>query len=229
MNLYKLSLTGLMTLMPFISFAGGMIDDPLLGYFKADKLEWRDSDEGDLFVWEFDAWIGKDLNKLWIKSVGESLDGNIESNEIDVLYSKAVSPFWDLQMGLRHEFEPKPTQDWLGIGFMGVAPYLFEIDTSIFINEDSVFNARIDAEYEYLFSQKLVLVPNLEMSLYSDDDNDRGIVSGLSSAELGVRLHYEFKREISPYIGINFEKKFGNSVVEESSESQLVLGLSFWF
>jgi len=228
MKINTFPLACLLAVASFPAIAGGISDDPLLMYFKADKLEWRDSDEGDLLVWELDAWIGKDLDKLWIKSAGESLDGETESNEIEVLYSKAISPFWDLQMGLRHEFRPKPATDWLGVGFMGIAPYLFEVDTSLFINEDSQINARLDIDYEYMFSQKLVLISNLELSLYSEDDNAREIVSGLSSAELGFRLHYELKREFSPYIGVNFENKYGNSVVEESSETQLVLGLSFW-
>jgi copper resistance protein B len=228
MKIITFLLACLMAVTSFSSSADGVSDDPLLMYFKADKLEWRDSDEGDLLVWELDAWIGKDLNKLWIKSRGEHLDSDTERSEIDILYSRAISPFWDLQVGLRHEFRPKPSQDWLGFGFKGIAPYLFEVDANIFVNDDSQINARLEIEYEYMLSQKLVLVPNLELSIYSDNDNDREITSGLSLAELGLRLHYEIKREFSPYIGINFEKKFGNSEVEESSESQLVLGLSFW-
>lgn len=229
MNLKKIYLAGLLAMAPLASYAGGISDDPLLTMVKADKLEYRDSDEGNLLVWEFDAWVGKDLNKFWLKVTGESLDGEVESNEVDLLYSRAIAPFWDIQMGLRHEFKPEPTEDWVGIGFMGVAPYLFEVDANIFINEDSVVNARLDAEYEYMFTQKVVLVPNIELSLYSDDDNARGIVSGLASAELGLRLHYEIKREFSPYIGLNYEKQFGNSVIEASSATQLVAGLSFWF
>lgn len=229
MKLQTLTITFLMATSPFNSYAMGIPDDPLLTMIKADKLEYRDSDEGNLLVWEFDAWAGKDLNKFWLKFSGESVDGHVESNEVDLLYSKAISPFWDIQMGLRHEFKPEPADSWIGIGFMGLAPYLFEIDTNIFINEDSIINARLDAEYEYMITQKTVLIPNLEMSLYSDDDNARGLVSGLASAELGVRLHYEFRRELSPYIGINYEKKYGNSVIEESNETQLVAGLSFWF
>jgi copper resistance protein B len=209
--------------------AGMGADDPLLFYLKADKLEVRDTDEGSLQVWELDAWLGYDLDKLWIKSSGERHKGEVESNEIDILYSRAISPFWDLQMGLRHEFRPKPAEDSIGIGVMGVAPYLFEIDANVFVNEDGDLNARLDAEYEYLFTQRLVLVPNLELDFNSADDNIRGVVSGLSTMELGLRLHYEIKREFSPYIGINYEKKFGNSVVPKSSETQLLAGLSFWF
>lgn len=230
MKILTLTLAFTLALTSGLLQAAGMgSDDPLLTYVKADKLERRDTDEGNLLVWEFDAWIGRDLNKLWIKSSGEKHKGEIESNELDLLYSKAVSAFWDMQIGVRHEFRPKPAEDWVGIGVMGVAPYMFEVDANVFINDDSVVNARIDAEYEYLFTQKLILVPNLELSLYSDDDNARGIVSGLALAELGLRLHYEIIREFSPYIGINYEKKYGNSVIPESSETQWLAGLSFWF
>lgn len=228
MNLKKLSLAGLMAVAPFTAFAGGA-DDPLLTMVRGDTLEWRDSDEGNLMVWEIDAWVGKDLNKLWIKSSGESVDGAVESNEVDILYSKAIAPFWDLQMGIRHEFKPEPTDDWVGIGVMGLAPYLFDVDANVFINKDSLVNVRFSAEYEYLFTQRVVLIPSFEMSVYSDDDNARGIVSGIASTELGVRLQYQIKREFAPYIGINFDKKFGNSVIDASSETQLLAGVSFWF
>ena len=221
--------------LPVATFAGGLSDDPLLTYFKADKFELRDTNEGSAFVWEIDAWLGKDLNKLWVKSGGERVSGETESNEIDLLYSMGVSSFWDFQIGLRHEFKPDSSENSLGVGFMGVAPYLFEVDASLFVNDDDLFNARLDVEYEYMFSQRLVLIPNLEMNLYSDDDETRGIGSGLSNVELGLRLHYEIIREISPYIGINYEKNFGDSADfisdagEEVSDTQVVAGVSFWF
>ena len=229
-NLTILPLACLLSMTTTLASAAGMgADDPLLTYVKADKLEVRDSDEGNLLVWELDAWLGKDLNKFWVKSSGERINSEIESHEIDLLYSKAITAFWDLQMGIRHEFKPTPSQDWVGIGLMGVAPYLFEVDVNAFINDDSLLNVRLDAEYEYMFTQKVVLIPNLELSLYSDDDLARGIKSGLASLELGARLHYEIRREFSPYLGINFEKQFGDSNIPASSETQLVAGISFWF
>lgn len=221
--------------LPVSSFAAGTSDDPLLTYFKADQFELRDTNGGSVFVWEFDAWLGKDLNKFWIKSEGERIKGETESSEIDLLYSIGVSSYWDFQLGLRHEFKPDSSENSLGVGFLGTAPYLFEVDASLFVNEDDLFNARLEVEYEYLFSQQLVLIPNLEMSLYSDEDEARGIGSGLSNVELGLRLHYEFIREISPYIGINYEKKFGDSADfisdagEDVSDTQLLAGVSFWF
>jgi len=221
--------------LPVAAFAAGSSDDPLLTYLKADKFELRDTNDGSIFVWEVDAWLGKDLNKFWVKTEGERANGKTDSSEIDLLYSMGVSTFWDFQMGLRHEFKPDSSENSVGVGFMGVAPYLFDVDASLFVNNDNLFNARISIEYEYLFSQQLVLIPNLDMNLYSDNDETRGIGSGLSNIELGLRLHYEIIREISPYIGINYEKKFGKSADFLSnaggnvSDTQLVAGVSFWF
>jgi copper resistance protein B len=237
MNLkIKLKVAALiMVTLPASSFAAGSSDDPLLTYFKVDQFELRDANEGTAFVWELDAWLGKDLSKFWIKSEGERVSGETESSEIELLYSIGVSSYWDFQLGLRHEFKPDSSDNSLGAGFQGVAPYLFEIDASLFVNDDDLFNARVEVEYEYLFSQKLVLIPNLEVSLYSDNDEARGIGSGLSNVELGLRLHYEFRREVSPYIGINYEKKFGDSADylsdagEDVSDTQLLAGVSFWF
>lgn len=224
-----------MAMLPVSSFAAGLDDDPLLTYFKADEFEWRDTNDGTSFAWELDAWMGKDLSKFWVKSAGERIDGETDVNETELLYSIGVSSFWDLQLGLRHESTPNSSDNSLGAGFLGTAPYQFEVDTSLFVNDDDLFNARVEIEYEYLFSQKLVLIPKLEVSLYSDDNVARGIGSGLSDVELGFRLHYELIREFAPYIGINYEKKFGNSADflsaagQEVSDTQVVAGVSFWF
>ena len=224
-----------MAILPVSSFAAVLDDDPTLSYFKADEFEWRDADQDTSFVWEFDAWVGKDLTKLWIKSSGERVGGETEVSEIELLYSLGVSTYWDLQLGMRRESKPDLSRNSIGAGFQGTTPYLFEVEASLFVNNDDLFNARFEVEYEYLFSQRLVLIPNLELSLYSDDDVARGIGAGLSDVELGIRLQYEVIREFAPYIGINYEKKFGKSADflsaagEEVSDTQILVGVSFWF
>ncbi|MFT5657433.1 MAG: copper resistance protein B [Gammaproteobacteria bacterium] len=225
----------ILAMLPAGSFAAELSDDPILTFFKADQLELRDTNAGTALVWEVDAWLGQDLNKFWVKSSGERVNGETESSEIDLLYGKAILPFWDVQFGLRHELKPDSSENSLGVGLLGLAPYLFEVDANVFVNDDDLFNARISAEYEYLFSQKLILIPNFEMSLYSDDDVPRGIGTGLSNAEIGLRLHYQPIREISPYIGINYERKFGKTADlssaegESTNDTQLLTGVSFWF
>ena len=61
------------------SVSAAMEDDPILYMLKADKFEARDTDDGTVTAWEGYLWVGKDLNKLWIKSEGEHDSGDTES------------------------------------------------------------------------------------------------------------------------------------------------------
>jgi copper resistance protein B len=215
--------------------AGGMEDDPLLFKLMVDQLEWRDADGGDLWAWEADAWIGKDLNKLWLKTEGERAGSETEGAEIQALYSRAVAPYWDLQIGWRHDLRPRPERDWLAVGFKGLAPYWFEVDATLFAGGNGQVAARLQGEYELMLTQRWVLSPELELNVHGKDDEETGVGSGLSDLELGLRLRYEIRREFAPYIGINWEKKFGNTAdfAEEGGEAtddlQFVVGIRAWF
>ena len=210
-------------------------DDPLLFMFMADKLEWRDADEGDLWVWDADAWLGKDLNKLWFKTEGEYTDSNTESAFAELFYSRAVATYWDLQVGWRHDFRPEPDRDWFAVGFKGLAPYFFETDATLYAGGNGAVAGRIDAEYEILFTQRLILAPEVELDFYSKDDPERGIGSGFSTLELGLRLRYEIRRQFGPYIGVNWEKRLGGTADfareegESTSDVQFLAGIRAWF
>jgi len=210
-------------------------DDPVLTKVMIDQLETRDVGGDNEFVWDIQGWVGKDLTKFWIKSEGERSSGETEEAEVQFLYSRALSTYWDLQAGIRHDFEPSPSRDWLAIGFMGLAPYFFEIDTALFIGESGRTALRFEAEYELLFTQRVILTPEIEVNFYGQDDVDIGIGSGLSDLEVGLRLRYEIRREFAPYIGVNWSKLFGNTADfariagEKSSETQLVIGFRAWF
>ena len=210
-------------------------DDPLLYKVMIDKLEVRAADGPDPLLLDADAWIGYDLNKFWFKTEVEVVDGRTEEAEVQFLYSRAIAPFWDFQAGWRHDIKPQPKRDFLALGFKGLAPYLFEVDAGLFIGESGQVGARLDVEYEYLFTQKLILSPEIEMNFYSKDDEEVGIGSGLSDMELGVRLRYEITREFAPYIGVNWTKKFGQTADyardedEETSDVQFVVGFRAWF
>jgi len=216
------------------AFAGGK-DDPLLYMVMIDKVEVRNTDGPNPLVLEADAWVGYDLNKFWFKTEVERVDGETEEAEVQFLYSRAIAPFWDFQTGWRRDIKPEPERDFLALGFKGLAPYLFEVDAGIFIGQSGQVGARLDAEYEYMFTQKLILSPEIEMNLYSKDDKEVGIGSGLSDMELGLRLRYEIKREFAPYLGVNWTKQFGQTAdlaraeSEDTSDVQIVAGLRAWF
>lgn len=223
----------------YLSAAGDALaeapDDPLLTMVIVDELEYRDADDGDLLAWNAQVWIGKDLRKLWIKTEGERSGGSTEDAELQFLYSKSIARYWDFQVGVRQDFKPSPNRTWAAIGFQGLAPYFFEIDTALFIGDSGRTALRMEAEYELLFTQRLILTPNIEVNIYGKKDPEIGLGSGLSDLEVGLRLRYEIRREFAPYIGVNWSKLFGgtadfaDAAGQESSDLQLVIGLRAWF
>ena len=216
-------------------YAVGMEDDPLLTLVKIDQLEKTDIGDDNDTAWQAQAWIGKDLNKIWFKTEGEIVDSHVEKAEIQLLYSRAIAPFWDAQIGWRHDIKPTPDRDWLTIGVQGLAPYFFETDVALFIGEKGNIGLRTQFEYEFLLTQKWILSPEIEANFFSKNDSDVSLGSGLSDVNVGLRLRYEIKREFAPYIGVEWTKSYGNTADymaaagEDSSVLQWVLGLRAWF
>ena len=210
-------------------------DDPVLAKVMIDQLEVRSTDGPDPWVLDAQAWIGQDLNKLWFKTEVEKVGSETEEAELQALYSRAIAPYWDFQVGWRHDFKPDPSRDWLAVGFEGLAPYWFEVDAAVFIGGNSQVAARIEAEYEWMFTQQWVLSPELEVNIHSEDDESTGVGSGVSDLELGLRLRYEVRREFAPYIGVNWTKLFGNTADfareegEDTDDFQVVVGVRAWF
>jgi len=214
------------------AYAAGMIDDPVLTMIKIDQLEVGDDDNS---AWDAQAWLGKDLSKLWFKTEGELNNSDVEKAEVQLLYSRAIAPYWDAQIGWRHDIKPDPNRNWLALGVQGLAPYFFETDVALFVGEDGNINLRGQLEYELMLSQKWVLSPEVEVNIFSKNDAGVGIGSGLSEISAGLRLRYEIKREFAPYIGVEWGKRFGQTAdfaqQEGKSDSSVswLAGLRFWF
>jgi copper resistance protein B len=210
-------------------------DDPIVTKLMIDQFEKRYMDDEKPVVLEGDISIGKDLNKFKLKFDIEQVDGETHERELQALYSRAVHPYWDFQVGVRQDQKTDPKREWLVLGFEGVAPYWFEMDTALFINEDDQVNLRVNAEYEWMITQKWVLSPEIEANFYSKNDQVEGIGSGLSDSQIGLRLRYEIKREFAPYIGINWTKKYGDTADyaeadgKDTSDTHFVAGIRAWF
>jgi copper resistance protein B len=210
-----------------------MEDDPVLTKFMLDQLEIHDAEDNPV-TWEAEAWIGKDLNKFWLKTEGERVNGENEELEVQALYSRAIAPYWDIQAGLRKDFKPQG-REWGVVGLKGLAPYFFETDIALFAGDNGRTAARIQGEYELLLTQKTILTPEIELNLYGKDDPEMRIGSGLSDISIGLRLRHEFKREFAPYIGVEWTKKFGDTADfartdgNEVSDTQFVTGIRAWF
>lgn len=215
---------------------GHTVHDDSIHYFALfNRLEAWNAEPGTGFAWEGEGWVGTDINRLWLRSEGERVDGMTESADLEVLYGRATARWWDVVAGVRQDFEPGGSQTSAAFGVIGVAPYKFEVSATAYIGESGQTSARLEAEYEILLTNRLILQPVVEVSLFGQDDEYRGLGSGLSSIEAGLRLRYEIRREFAPYIGLNWEKSFGNTAdfarvrSEAVEDSQLVIGLRAWF
>lgn len=202
----------------------------------ADRLEFRDSDDENGVTWDAQGWFGTDLNKLWIKSEGDysSTRSDLEDAELEFLWSRAVTPFFDFQLGLRHDFEPDGLTHAV-IGMQGLAPYWFEVDAAAYLSEDGDVTAGIEAEYEWLLTQRLILQWRGELQAAASDIPQRQLSAGLTSVDLGFRLRYEIIREFAPYLGFEYSKALGGTadLVEagggDNDDFALIAGIRFWF
>ena len=199
------------------------------------RLEAWDADPGSGQAWEGRAWFGGDLRRLWLRSEGERIGGSTHGADLEVLYGQATGPWWDLLAGLRHDFSPGPSRTWAAIGVQGLAPYKFEVSATAYVGSGghTAFNAEV--EYELLFTSRLILQPLLEVELHGRDDPQRGIGSGLSTMEAGLRLRYEVTRQFAPYLGLVHERSFGGTADlrrlhdEPVRDTRWVAGLRVWF
>jgi copper resistance protein B len=207
-------------------------------YWKAliDRLEMGYSDDIDTYVWDAQGWYGGDFDRLWIKTEGEGEQGKSpESAELQALFSRKFSPYWDWQLGVRYDFRPNPSRTQAVIGLQGLIPYKFEWDSALFVSEEGDVTARLEAEYDLRITQRLILQPRVEVNAAASDVPDLGLGSGINNSELGIRLRYEIRRELAPYIGISWEKLYGDtadiaeSEGEDTSKTFFVVGLRAWF
>ncbi|MDO1559546.1 copper resistance protein B [Brevundimonas sp. 2R-24] len=201
-----------------------------------DRLEVSYGDGSDGYAWEADAWYGSDYNRLWFKTEGEGEFGHdIEAAEIQLLWSRPVTPFFDLQAGVRHDIEPDTGPAHLVLGIQGLAPYWFEVDAAAFLSDEGDLTARFEAEYDARITNQLILQPHAELELSAGDIVEREIGGGLSSVELGLRLRYQFVPEFAPYVGVSYERSFGGTADyarargDEVAAWRVLVGLRTWF
>lgn len=212
----------------------GMDDTDALGAVRFDQLEWRQIDNVDALLWDAQGWYGNDYNKLWIKSEGERVRGDVEASN-EVLWDRLFTRWWNMQAGVRHDIGEGPSRTWAAFGIQGLAPHWFELEATAYVGEEGRTALRVTGEYELLLTQRLILQPKLEFNLYSKSDVANGIGSGLSDSELGLRLRYEFRREFAPYIGLAWTRFYGNTAEvaraanHDTNEVQWLAGIRWWF
>ena len=210
-------------------------DSGINSFFLLDQLEYQDADEGSTLAWDASGWVGGDINRLWVRSEGERTNGVTEDAELQLLYGRSVSPWWDVVAGVRQDFKPESPQTWAAFGIQGMALYDFEAEATAFIGENGQTAARLEGEYDILLTNRLILQPTAEANFYGKNDPERGVGSGLANTEVGLRLRYEIVRQFAPYIGVTWSRSYGNTadfIRDEGgdvNEARFVAGIRMWF
>ena len=191
-------------------------DSAIYRYSLLDITEFQGArDAPDAFRWDVFGWRGGDVHRFWWKSEGRIATATSEGSEFEAqaLYGKLLSPYFDLQAGVRVDQRIRegsdPTRVYAVIGLQGLSPYRFDIEPSLFVSHKGQVSARLTASLDLLLSQRLILQPRLETNLAVQDDEEIGIAAGWNDAELGVRVRYEIRREFAPYVGLTWKESFG--------------------
>lgn len=212
-----------------------LADEMSFGMLLVERLELAHTRDNTTGAYDLMARYGRDYDRVVLKAEGEADDGRLVHARTELLWGHAVAAYWDSQLGVRYDSGVGPDRSWLAFGVQGLAPYWFEIDATAYVGDEGRSALRLAAEYELLFTQKLVLQPRIEANFYGKRDIERALGSGLSDLVAGIRLRYEIRREFAPYVGVEWAGKFGGTADfaraagEDTRETRVVAGLRFWF
>jgi copper resistance protein B len=177
-----------------------------------EELEAGFDDDGETYSWHAQGWYGGDIHRFWWKSEGEGgFENELEDAELQLLYSRAITPYFDLQAGVRQSYLEGENRTDLVFGVQGLAPYWFEVGAAAFVSSEGDVTARAEAEYDLRLTQKLILQPSAELNLAAQDIPDLDLSAGFTSAEVGLRLRYEFSRRFAPYVGVEWTSALGQT------------------
>lgn len=180
-----------------------------------EEFEYRYSeDDEELGVWDTDFFYGTDNFKArWLSSGEYAIEGrSYEKVENQLVGQIPISKFFDAKAGIRFDTPEGPDRTYAVLGFAGLAPQWFEIDTNFYVSKDGDTSADLDAEYELLLTNYWILTASLDATVAFSEDREIGVGKGLVSTETGLRLSYDLiGRAFSPYIGIVHERKYGST------------------
>ncbi len=215
---------------------------PLIyGQVLFDRIEYIFSGKSRKNIeYEITSWYGGDYRRVWLELEGEHSLKNSEGEfeKFDVLYGKLISPFWDIRAGIGYTGDygdGSSNRKMFLVGLKGLAPYFFEIDTNLRITTKGEVYGDFEAEYDMLFTQRLILQPRIDTTFSFSKIEELGIGTGINNIKIGFRLRYEFKREFAPYVGINWLKLFGQTKEFAKTEGKstdsldVFFGLRMWF
>ena len=193
------------------------------------------------YRWDVEGWYGGDYNRLWFKSEGQQDTAFKPDYDMDfqLLYGRFLGKYYDFQVGGRMEtqsFRGSNVTRGLGvIGLQGIVPYNYEFESALFIAQNGAVSARLSYTKDFLLTQRLILQGRFQTNLAIQRVEEFTTGSGLNNLEFGMRLRYEFHRKLAPYVGLSFDRSFGETATlvrrqgGDPSQIRLLVGVRMWF
>lgn len=212
-----------------------MGDEDILASISVDRLEMANVRDNLSMTYDWQAWLGKDYDRLVVRAEGEIDQGHFKNARNEILWGHAFTSYWDTQVGVRIDSGLGHDRLWAAFGVQGFAPYWLYIEATAYVGEEGRTAFRLESEYDLRITQKLILQPRVELNFYSQRDDSRLVSSGLSNYEAGLRLRYEITRKIAPYIGVEWSEVLGTAANimkkqnNNADETRFVAGVHFWF
>jgi copper resistance protein B len=213
------------------------IADEVVSHLLFTQLEDRTDGRDNELRWEGETWIGTDMNRLWIKSEGVFQDGSMSDGDHEVLYDRPIPRvrYFDAQAGVRADLDSGPHRFWSAIGIEGLAPNFFEFEPTVYFRDEGHIAGKVEASYDLRITQRLVAQPQLELNFYSKRDPARGLGTGLADLDTAIRLRYEIRRKLAPYVGFAYTDQYGSTAGysrragEAVANPRFVFGLRTWY
>jgi copper resistance protein B len=214
---------------PASPFGMAMHDERIYSHALFDELEGRFGSSDIPFRWDGQAWVGTDTNRLWIKTEGFVVHGAVQDGQNELLYDRPISPYFDLQGGVRYDLDSLAGRGWAAIGIEGLAPQFFQISATLYASDAGHFAAKFVGSYDEWLTQRLILQPLVELNLYTRADLARDVGAGLSDLDAGLRLRYEITRKFAPYLGAVYQRTYGPAPeTDRTGAWRLALGVRAW-
>jgi copper resistance protein B len=211
-------------------------DNQIYMHVLFNQLEDRTSGSGNALRWDGEAWIGTDMNRLWLKSEGFLKSGAMSDGDQEALYDRPIPRmrYFDAQVGVREDLDSGPHRTWGAVGIQGLAPNFFQFQPTLYFRDGGNVAGRLAGSYDLRITQRIVVQPQAELNFYSKSDPRRGTGSGLSDLDTGIRVRYEISRKFAPYVGFAYAGKYGDSKTyarragETVDSSTFVFGIRVW-
>ncbi|RZA15538.1 MAG: copper resistance protein B [Proteobacteria bacterium] len=188
-------------------------------------------DEKPAGQFEGELWYGTSFEKWLLRSEGEIFDHKISESENELLWAHAIAPYWDAVAGLRYDAGESTGQGFLALGLRGLAPYWFETNANLYLGDKGRVALNAEAEYELLFTQRLILSPRLEVDMADLFDRDDTLGRSSNNLTVGLRLRYEIYRRFAPYIGLESSQYLDakdDGDAEAAARNSAVAGVKIW-